>query len=157
MASISGANMIWLKGDYGQHEEGILKVAAYPGMNLVMTNDQESQGRHSYQPGYSYYVGTGTDVTAAAGQIKVLKEDVFQGKTVDDAWAANDNCQFYIPLPGDIIQVLVLSGQTVRKGDGLSANSAGKWVVDATEPAVQALEKSNGALSADTLVRVRVL
>lgn len=157
MASISGANMIWLKGDFGQHEEGRLKAAAYPGMNVVMTNDFEEQGRFTYTPGSSSYVGTGTDVTAASAPLMVLKEDALQGKTVDDVYAADSGCFIYIPLPGDILQVLVLSGQTVRQGDGLSANSAGKFIVDATEPAVQALERSNGALAADTLVRARVL
>lgn len=161
MASISGNNKIVIKGGYTEggteHEEGVLKTAAYPGMNMVMTNDFEVQGRHTYTPGSTDYAGTGTDVTTAKAPIMILKEDVLTGHTVDDVQEALDNCFMHIAKPGDVLQVLVASGQTVAKGGGLTANSTGKWVSDTTNAAVQALERSNGALGADTLMRVRVL
>ena len=156
MASVSGSNKIVLKGDFGMHEEGRLNAIAYPGMNVVMTADFSSLERHVYTPGGTDYVGTGTGITTTKAPVKVLKEDALQGKTVDDAYAADDPGFIYIPQPGDMLQVLVLSGQNVDKGEGLSAGSDGKWVVDTTNAAVEATENS-GLLSADTLVRVRVL
>jgi hypothetical protein len=159
--SISGNNKIVVKGKYTEggpeHEEGPLKTAATPGMNMVMANDHEQQGRQVYTPGSTDYVGTGTDVTTAKGPIMILKEDVLQGNTIDDAYEAGDNGFIHICSPGEIIQVLVASGQTVAKGGGLGANSAGKWVSDTTNAVVQAIERSNGALAADTHMRVRVL
>lgn len=161
MASISGNNKIVIKGKYSEggveHEEGPTKIAAYPGMNMVMTNDHEQQGRQVYTPGSTDYAGTGTDVTTAKAPIMILKENVLTSGTVDTVYEALDNCFIHIASPGEILQVLVLSGQTIAKGGGLSANSNGKWISDSTNAAVQALESSNGALGADTLMRVRVL
>lgn len=150
-------NKIVLKGDFGQHEEGRCNAEVYPGMNVVMTADFSEQKRDVYTPGGTDYVGTGTGVTTTKAPIKVVKEDYLQGKTVDQSYAANSNILFYIPKSGDVIQVRALSGETITKGTGLSANSSGKWVVDATNAAVETLEASNGALSEDTLVRVRVM
>ena len=161
MASVSGNNKIVVKGKYTEggveHEEGRLKTAAYPGMNVTMTNDFEEQGRQVYTPAGTDYAGTGTNVTTTKAPIMVLKEDVLQGRTIETAYEANDNAFIHICSPGEIIQVYVASGQTVVKGSGLSAGSDGKWVVDATNAAVLALESTNGALSADKHVRARVL
>jgi hypothetical protein len=161
MASISGANKIVLKGKYSEggaeHEEGRLRAAAYPGMNVTMTNDPDELGRQVYTPGATDYAGTGTDVTTAKAPIWIVKENSSEGETVDDAYAADDNAFIHMASPGEVLQVLVASGQTVAKGGGLTANSAGKWVTDATNAAVIALESSGGALAADTLLRVRVL
>jgi hypothetical protein len=161
MASISGANTIVLKGKYSEggaeHEEGRLKAAASPGMNVTTTNDFDELGRQVYTPGATDYAGTGTDVSTTKAPIWILKEDTTTGKTVDDAYAADDNGLIHMASPGEVLQVLVASGQTVAKGGGLTANSAGKWVSDATNAAVIALESSGGALGADTLMRVRVL
>lgn len=161
MPSISGYNKIVLKAGYteggAEHEEGILDTAGTPGMNVVMSDLAESQQRQHYAAGSSDYVGTGTDTTTVKSPVKVLKEDVFQSKTINDAYAAADNAFIHIAKPGDVLQVLVASGQTVAKTNGLSANSAGKWVVDAANPAVESMEDSGGALAADTHMRVRVL
>lgn len=161
MASISGNNTIVLKGSYdlgaSQHEEGPLAAAASPGMNLVLANNAATQGRDTYTPGSTDFVGTGTSITTTKAPIKILKEDVLQGKTINDAYASGDNAFIYIAKPGDVLQVLVASGQTVAKTDGLTANSTGKWVTDTTNACVEALESSGGALGADTHMRVRVL
>lgn len=161
MASISGNNKIVIKGKYTQGgveaEEGRLLAAAYPGMNVVMANNFDEQGRQCYTPGSTEYAGTGTDVTTVKAPIWILKEDALQGSTVDTAYAADDVGFIHMASPGEILQVLVLSGQTVAKGGGLTANTAGKWVTDTTNAAVIALESSGGALSLDTLMRVRVL
>jgi len=160
MASFSGANKIVLKGKYSEggaeHEEGKLKVGGYPGMNVTLANDFDEQGRQVYTPGSTEYAGTGTDVSTVKAPIWILKEDWTAGGTVDTAYAADDNAFIHMASPGEVLQVLALSGENIQKGEGLTANSAGKWVVDATNAAVIALE-TTGSISADTLVRVRVL
>jgi hypothetical protein len=161
MASVSGLHKIVLKGGYSEGgtecEEGPIKAAAYPGMNMVRTADAAVMGRDSWTPGSSNNVGTGTNSIPAGGSVMVLKEDALQGKDVDDVYTIGDNGYIHIAKPGDHLQVLVASGQTVIKGDGLSAAATGKWSVDAATATVEALEGSGGALGEDTLVRVAVL
>jgi hypothetical protein len=157
MASLSGNNTIVLKGDWSHREEGTLTAAAYPGMNLKRSPNPRVFERDSWTPGSTDFVGTGTGTSTVAPHIYILKEDALQGRTVDDQYAAGEPGFIHICRQGDVIQVLVASGQTVVKGDGLSAVSSGKWNVDATNSPVEALESSGGALAADTLVRVAVL
>jgi hypothetical protein len=148
-------NKIVLKGDYGQYEEGILATgAALPGMNVVRTTAAEAQKRGTYAPGAT--LAGGTAAGGAATPIKVVREDALQGKTVDDTFAVGDLIFLFIPKKGDVIQVRVLTGETIAIGGGLSANAAGKWVAATVNSAVEALEASGGALAADTLLRVRV-
>lgn len=159
--SISGCSKIRVKCKYTEGgvecEEGFLKAAAYPGSNVVQCNDFERQGTQTYQLGSTDYAGTGTDTTTTKNPMWLLVEDVYQGKTVADQLATGDNVQIHMCSPGEIVQVLVASGQTVVKGSGLSANTSGLFVVDATNAACIALEPSGGSLASDKLVRVRVL
>lgn len=161
MASISGANKIVLKAGYtdggAEHEEGPLKVAAYPGQNVVRTSDNTTQERHTWTPGGTDHVGTGTGITTTKNPVRVLKEDALTGGTVTTQYSAGANCFVHVAKSGDVLQVLALSGENILKGVGLSANADGKWVVDATNAAVETLEDTNGALGEDTLVRVAVL
>lgn len=158
--SFSGTAKIVVKGKYTQggaeSEEGVLKVAAYPGQNVTLCNDFDQQGRQVYTPGSTDYAGTGTDVTTAKSPIWLLKEDPLQGSTIETEYAAGDTVPIHMCSQGEVVQVLALSGENIQKGEGLTANSAGKWVVDTTNAAVIALE-TTGSLSADTLLRVRVL
>lgn len=157
MASNSGNNTIILKGrERAILGEGTLSGAAYPGMNLVLRETASVYGRDCYSAGYGDYVGTGTSISLSAGSLKIVVEDSLRGYTVNDAYADGDSVYFHPPVPGDHLQVLVLSGQTVTKACGLSAGSDGKFVVDATNPTVEALEQT-ATLGSDTLVRVRVL
>lgn len=158
MPSISGNNQIGLKIDFAQHEEGPLVSAAKPGQNVKMSPAASQQGRDSYAPGGTDYVGTGTAVTVTGGQqVMVLDIDGLSGRTINDAFAAGENVKIIIPKKGDVLQVLVAAGQTVLKDRGLSAGLDGKFITDLTNPSVQALEASGGALGADTHMRVRVL
>lgn len=161
MASLSGHNKIVLKAGYteggAEHEEGPLASAATPGMNMVMGLAARTQERDTWAPGSTDYPGTGTGPTTTKNPVRVLKEDGLIGSTLDTAYAAGSNVFIHIAKPGDVLLVLVASGQTVVRGDGLSAIANGKWNNDATNVAVEALESSGGALAADTHMRVRVL
>jgi hypothetical protein len=156
MASISGANTILLRCDEdGPFLEGPLAAAALPGMNLVTTSAVDTQGRQTYTPGAT--AAGGTAGGAAAGPVKILREDALRGRTVNDAYAAGDNAFAYVCQPGDHVQVLVITGQTVAKGNGASAGADGKWVVATVNARGEFLEGSGGAaLTADTLMRVRI-
>lgn len=161
MASISGNAKIVLKGKYtdggAEHEEGILDAAATPGMNVALGTAAADQEVHHWYPDATDYVGTGTDTTVSKGTLIVVKEDALQGRTITDAYASGDRVFLHKASPGEHLQVLVLSGQDISKGDGLSAGSDGKFIADTTNPVVQALESSGGALSADAHLRVLVL
>jgi hypothetical protein len=156
MASISGANKIVLKGDFGQHEEGPLAAIASPGMNVVMTTAVDALNRQTRTPGATPVGGTAAG--AAAGPITVVKEDPLSGRTINDAYASGENSFFFIPKKGDVIQVLVASGQTILKADGGFAIASGKWngATVTINRVGQFLEGSGGALAADTLMRLRV-
>lgn len=153
MPQITAHNKIVLKATFGeggvQHLEGVAGAACTPGMNVVMTTAVEVGKRHTYTPG----------ATAVTGGIKVVKEQLFAGKTVDDVIPAGDNVDIHVAITGDHLQLRVASGQTVAKGGGLLAAATGLWTVPgAGTPLVEALESTGGvALTADTLMRCRVL
>lgn len=159
--SLSGAAKIVLKGKYSEggpeSEEGFLKIAAYPGTNVTLAADYDQEMRHGFTPGSTDYAGTGTNVTTTKNPMWLLKEDPLQGKTIADQYAAGDNVFVHLCSPGETVQVLVASGQTVAKGQGLSAGSSGLFVNDAANAACIALESTSGALASDTLIRVMVL
>jgi len=161
MAQIVPYNTIVLKGTYGeggaQNIEGPLGAAAMPGMNMVMSGISATQKRDTWLPGATNQVGTGTSDVPSKAVVRVLKEDALQGKTVEDAYAQGDNGFIHAALPGEHLQVLVAAGQTVIKGQALSAIASGKWNVDVLQGSVEALEQSSGALAVDTLIPVRVL
>lgn len=155
MASISGAKTVLLKGDYVQWEEGPLATApALPGMNVVMTTAADALGRATYAPGATAAGATGAG--GAVSPIKLVIEQALYGKTVNDAYAVGDNVRFIIPHKGDVLQVLVVTGQTITKGQGAEAAASGKWQAATIGAVAQFLEASGGALAADTLMRVRV-
>jgi hypothetical protein len=157
VASLSGNNKIVLRGaETGNYEEGLLSGAASPGMNLVLRQTTSSYERHEYSAGGSDYVGTGTEVSVTAGNLKIVVENSVEGLTVDDAYASGDDVYFYLPKPGDVLQLLVLSGQTPVKGTGCSAGTDGKFVTDAVNPVGEFLEGVPSAIAADTLFRVRI-
>jgi hypothetical protein len=154
MPSISGAKTIRIKGDTVQWEEGPLATApALPGMNLVLAANAQALGRDSYAPGLTLVGGAGA---GGASPIKLVIEQALYGKSVNDAYAVGDNVRFIVPKKGDVVQVLVVAGQTITKGLGGGAAASGKWQVAATNAVGEFLEASGGALAADTLMRLRV-
>jgi hypothetical protein len=62
-------------------------------------------------------------------------EDELQGKTIDDAYAADNRVQCWIPNPGDQVNALLDDGETVVIGDFLESAGNGylqKYVADVT-------------------------
>lgn len=144
------ANTIVLKG-MGHHDEATVFAALSPGMGcnlhldttLKLAQEQAAQAE------------------ALKGGLLIAKEDALQGKTVDDAYAAADVGFYYIPLPGDHVQVLAKTGEDIALGDKLIIEGGGSGLfVEAagteTKYQVQALEAA-GVLAASTLIAVKVL
>lgn len=53
-------------------------------------------------------------------------EDELQGKGIDDAYAANDPVQCWIPYRGDIVNAILADGQKVVVGDPLTSDGYGR-------------------------------
>jgi hypothetical protein len=161
MPSISGNNTIVLRARYSQgaaeHEEGVGSGALLPGMNVVLAKTASVMGRDTYIAGSTGAVGTGTNDVPAAAPVRVVKENAALGRTVFDAYASGDNVRIHKAVSGEVLQVLVASGQNLGKSVGVAPNATGKWVANVTAAAAETLESTGGALGADTLVRVEIL
>jgi len=114
-------------------------------------------------------VATGLQANAAAAtvfgqELLVADKDQARSKSVDDAWTISENMVAIKARSGDILNVLVATGQTISaKGTPLSLNGAGLLKIAVTPATVgvtseQVLAYADEIIttSATTLVRVRV-
>ena len=143
-------NRIVLQGFHGRHEEARAGSVIAPGEIIELATD----GDLDPQPAA---VGE-----AIKGGLKIATEDGLQGKTIDNIYAIGDLVFYYIPLPGDIINVLVKAGQTIVLADNLVVEGGGSGLAikaAGTEARyqLQSLEDSGGALAANTVLQARVL
>ena len=107
-------------------------------------------------------------------------EDELQGKSIDDAYAADDKVQVWVPNRGDIVLAILADGENVTIGDDLESDGAGmlkKHTIDGSasgEPdpvygnqivgqAVEAVDisdssggESSGDLGYDKRIKVRI-
>ena len=93
-----------------------------------------------------------------AGEILVVKEDSYQGKTVDDLYAAGDPCFFHRAQKGDKLQMILLDGEVATLATLLTSDGAGRLKVATGADVV--LFKPAEALSpsgADGFISVYVL
>ena len=98
-----------------------------------------------------------TDVDGATGLVAILLENWFLGKGPTDAYAAEEQCRLYCPIPGDEIQVLLQNqsgtDDAFAIGDKLMVDSGtGKFlasVYNEAEPFIVA--ETLAGLTADTL------
>jgi len=78
--------------------------------------------------------------TAGGNVIPIMfaLEDELQGKDIDEAYAAADKVQCWIPRAGDVVLALLADGQNVSIGDALQSDGAGyltKYVLESWESA----------------------
>lgn len=106
-------NTIVLRGK-GHHDEGVCGSAILPGEAVRLAADGE------YDP-----ETLAADAAAGRGLAIATEAALNEGKTIDDAYAADDVLFFYIPLPGDHIHALVKSGEDINVGDFLDVEGAG--------------------------------
>ena len=105
-------------------EEMVASAAVTPGMLLII----ESTGK----------VKAHNQADKDAFPIFAL-EDELQGKGIDDAYAANDPVQCWIPYRGDIVNAILADGEKVDIGDPLTSDGYGrlkKHVTDTGSSAV---------------------
>lgn len=138
------ANKIVANSAYGRRLEHTAGGAISPGMRIQLDSDGD-------------YTAEATQ--GGLGQVEIATEDGLQGNEVTDAYADQDVVHSIIPLPGDDIRVLCLSGETVNKGTALIVNNAGKYIATTGTPAQTDFEavENAGTLAADTLVLARKL
>ena len=92
-------------------EEMVASAAITPGMLLII----ESTGK----------VKAHNQADKDAFPIFAL-EDELQGKGIDDAYAANDPVQCWIPYRGDIVNAILADGENVNIGDPLTSDGYGR-------------------------------
>jgi len=91
-------------------EEYDAVAAITPGMLLELTSAGKVQA-HS---------------TAGGNAPRMIAlEDELQGQGVNDAYAADDKVQCWIPYPGDQVYAILADGENVAIGDLLESNGAG--------------------------------
>lgn len=104
-------NTIIVKNHSDVFEEYIAYEAVYPGHLLALDADLKVK-KHATAG------GPGTPMMFAV-------EDALQGKTIDDAYAADDPVQVWIPGRGDDVYAILADGETVVKGGLLESNADG--------------------------------
>ena len=105
-------------------EEMVASAAITPGMLLIIENTGTVKAHNQ--------------VDKDVFPIFAL-EDELQGKGIDDAYAANDPVQCWIPYRGDIVNAILADGQKVAIGDALTSDGEGrlkKHVTDTGSSAV---------------------
>ena len=133
----------------GRHGSAAAAAAIYPGSALLVLADD------------TVAVPSVAKAEMAKRCWAILVEDRLQGKTIDEPCVIDETVKHYTPLPGDVVQVLVKSGQTIVADDNgvIEGGGSGLFVKAAGTEAkyhVQFLEASGGALAANTLLRARV-
>lgn len=127
-----GNRIVVSPNPHGHKVEGIIGAGLTPSPGTILQIQAATAlvgGRWTWE----IYSPTGTDAAEPAGPFIVLCEDIPQGKTTTDAYAAGDRAFGYIPLPGDELNLLVknLSGTADdhTKGEALMVDDAsGKMI-----------------------------
>src|SRR5688500_3133710 len=85
-----------------------------PGMNVALQSD------NTVDPG-----------AAAGGAHRIVRENALLGLTVDDLYADGDVVFLYQPVPGDRLNLLLKTGQSVARSAGLKFDATGALIADA--------------------------
>lgn len=95
-------------------DEYTAAAAITPGMLVELTSDGEVQAHSS---------------AAGAAEKMFATEDQFQGKTIADAYAADDLVQCWFPQRGDVVYALLANGEDASIGDKLVSDGNGALAV----------------------------
>lgn len=104
-------NTIKINNHSDNFEEYVADAAILPGTLLELNTDNEVK----------VHATAGGNV----GPKMFALEDAFQGKGIDDAYAAGDRVRVWFPSPGDIVLAILADGQDVAEGTLLESNGAG--------------------------------
>jgi len=114
-------NTIKITNHSDNFEEYVADAAILPGTLLELNTDNEVK----------VHATAGGNV----GSKMFAIEDVFQGKGIDEAYAAADKVRVWFPAPGDIVLAILADGQTVGEGDLLESNGSGYLQAHAADEA----------------------
>lgn len=152
MADRYGKILISPPGGNGRLTEGTIDGAYYPGTCLtVKANVAPVNGRFTYEA---------WNRTADGNRARtyVLLEDELQGKGVGQAYEAGKRGRVYCPQGGELLQLMVASGQDIDIEEYLIIDDGtGLLIVGAGTEQMEhfvAREDSGGALGANTLLLV---
>jgi hypothetical protein len=138
----------------GVRDEGKTAVgsAVYPGQAIEMA----ATGL------YDEVASSAADYTKKRLMVATELVNNYEGKTVADVYPASAQFSYYIPSPGDEMNLLIKAGEDIDVGDVLTVEGGGSGLfVEAAgteaKQLVEAMEDSGGALAANALCRCRVL
>lgn len=151
--SDKGKRVIWVGPADGSNQkplttEGVAVAATLPGTVLQRTS-------------------SGLQANALAATIFgepfiVADKDQMRARSVDDAWAIDENMVGLIPLSGQFVNVLVATGQVLIKDSPLARNGAGLLklavtpaVVGATSEEIECYSDETVTTTGTQFVRVR--
>ena len=147
---------IVLRGEYNIFEDTCGSSAIKPGMLI---------NRITGQPG-NIPVVIPHAVSGGRGANQIATEQPLNsGGTVDTAYAAGDVVRSHVAKSGDIVNVLVKSGQSLKVGTPLISNGDGTFIASAAADSIINTQKvfgeawidtPTGTLAADTLVAMLV-
>lgn len=130
----------------GRYEEAPTGgTSLYPGM-LAYIDDQGRIRPHNL-------VGGG-------GECLIVDLDLKRGMTVDDVYSAaidQDVIPHLLPLPGDVLAVLLQDGEAAVKGSGLTSNGDGTFKVAADNDQQMFIAWETKTASGNTLIKARCI
>lgn len=138
-------NTIMLKGDIGMREEAFAASGFKPGNFLV----KDVNGK----------IAKNTLATGGDTPLMVAVEDSYQGKTITDAYVANEIAFYYEPMVGDLIYARVpAAAPAIVIGDRLQLDNTGCIVKFIAGKVVAVAEETldNSAGGAEVFLRIRI-
>ena len=122
---------------------------------------EEARANVALTPGHIVILSSGNfilhNVAGGRGPVRVVQENYLANKTPDDVIAQNNTAMGIIPMPDQILRVLVANGQNVAKGAKLQSNGSGLCIIAAASDEVlfYAEEAFNNNTGSAQLVQVR--
>lgn len=123
-----------------QYVEGIIGVGITPKPGTVMQIDYSvalQSGRHAWK-----LYDADADGGRPKSPIIILREDMLQGKTMSDAYAAGDRAFGFVPLAGDELNLLILNLAGTADDHPLGEvlipqDATGKFIATAGSPEIE--------------------
>jgi len=125
------------------------------------TYNEERAATEAILPGHLLEIVTATtcrkNTTTASDVARAFAVERSEiGRSIDDAYAVDDQVHEFVAQQGDHVLALIPSGQTIVAGNYLGPDSAGHLVLASGVRIARSLEDVN-AVKADTRLRVEII
>lgn len=135
---------IVLKGKLGRrYDEARMSVAGKPGYVCELNADGTMKPHAT--------------ISIPLIPIIVLVEDDLQGKTIDDTYAIDDLGRYVVAEPGDIIHLVLKTGQNVANGAYLKSNGDGTVIAGTNANSIAKAIEAVDATAADTFIAAMIV